>query len=129
MNYLCIFLSIFYVFIFVTSSLADWEYVGKTKKGYELYVDYNSLKMSLGHRYFFGLYNFDKPNSFGTRSVIAYYKLSCVTLMYKSINDKMFKKQMGKGDYRENYKPYENWRKSDNQNFSKIMEEFCRIRS
>ena len=34
---------------------------------------------------------------------------------------------MGKGEYKENYKPYENWRKSKDKKFSKIMEEFCRI--
>ena len=110
---------------FSSTSFAEWEYIGKTKKGYDLYFDNKSLEKLFGHIYFFALYDFDKVNNFGTKSVIAYYKLSCYTLKYKSINDKMFKEKMGKGIPRENSKPYENWRRSNHKDFAIIMKEFC----
>ena len=123
-KFVIIFLTIFLCF-FSFVSIAEWEYIGKSKKGYELYFDNKSLDKQFGHIYFFALYDFDKANSFGTKSVISYYKLSCQTLKFKSLNDKMFNQPMGNGSLRENKMPYEKWRVSNNQRFATMMKEFC----
>tara|TARA_B100000767_G_C19376256_1_gene374007 strand:- start:2 stop:433 length:432 start_codon:yes stop_codon:yes gene_type:complete len=113
------------IVLFSSSSFGEWQYIGKTKKGYDLYFENKDFKKSLGYIYFFGLYDFNKSNNFGTKSVVAYYKLSCINLKYKSISDKMFKKPMGKGSSRENNKPFEKWKKSSNEDFTNIMKELC----
>jgi len=118
------FLTVFLCF-FSFVSIAEWQYIGKSKKGYELYFDNKSLDKHFGHVYFSALYNFDKANRFRTRSVIAYYKVSCYSLKYKSINDKMFSESMGNGSLRENKRPYEKWKVSTNKEFAIMMKEFC----
>ena len=37
----------------------------------------------------------------------------------------MFKDKMGKGTPRENDKPYEEWRRSNHEDFAIMMKEFC----
>ena len=121
------FISTFVLFItfYSSASHAEWEFLGKSKNGSNLYFDNVNFKKNLGHLYFFGLYDFIKPNNYGTLSVIAYYKLSCNTLKYKSINDKMYKKPMGEGSPRIINKPDRTWRKTDMKYFKNFFEEVC----
>ena len=110
---------------FSSKSYAEWEFITKTPKGYDFYYDNKNINASLGYVYFFGLHNSKIANNFGTKSIVSYYKLSCINLKYKSINDKMYKSSFGKGFPREINKPYEKWRRTKNKNFSAILKDLC----
>ena len=112
---------------FSSKSFAEWEFINKTPKGYDFYYDNKKIKASLGYVYFFGLHNSKIANNFGTKSIVSYYKLSCINLKYKSINDKMYKSSFGKGFPREINKPYEKWRRTKNKIFSAILKDLCII--
>jgi hypothetical protein len=110
---------------FSSKSYAEWEFITKTPKGYDFYYDNKNINASLGYVYFFGLHNSKIANNYGTKSIVSYYKLSCINLKYKSINDKMFKSSFGKGFPREINKPYENWKRANNNRFSAILKDLC----
>ena len=119
------------IFLICKSSptVAEWDFIGETKKGYNLYIDHKNINVSFGHKHFFALYDFLIPNKYGTMSVISYYKLSCHNLKYKSINDKMYKEPMGKGNMREIDETNEIWRRAKNVLFSNKLNEICSYQS
>ena len=51
--------------------------------------------------------------------------MNIVDSLWNEIRDKMFKDKMGKGTPRENDKPYEEWRRSNHEDFAIMMKEFC----
>jgi len=86
----------FFFLFFSSSSNGEWQFAYKQSNGYDIYLDFQSVKLHESFVYWNELVNFTQPLA-GIMSMLVYMKGDCVELKQKTIQFKYFSKHFGEG--------------------------------
>ena len=98
----------FYFFISIASS--EMTIVAKSTNKSSFYVDFDSIKKKSGYIYYWGLTDYNKVKSTGTRSIKYFYELDCDLMRYKFLTDHAYTGHKGNGEVTINNTPDKEWR-------------------
>ncbi len=84
--------------VFCLPLFAEWKLVGSSKSGYDYYIDFDRIKESNGHVYFWRLNSFKKTTKHEIGSFMGFYEGDCKNIKVKTLSSTAYSGKMGEGD-------------------------------
>ena len=94
---------------FASSAFSEMRKVAQNTVGSDYYVDFDSITKKSDYVYYWGLTNYKKAKSTGTKSIKYFKELDCVFIRYKFLTDHAFTGDMGTGEIKINNTPDKEW--------------------
>ena len=87
-----------FVLLFSSSVFAEWTRVTQSVDGDVLYVDKRTVKIVGNTRYFYMLFDYVTPTSYGDLSDRTYREIDCSSMMFRDLVKDYFRFPLGEGN-------------------------------
>ncbi len=87
-----------FVLLFSSSVVAEWTRVTQSVGGDVLYVDKRTVKIVSNTRYFYYMFDYATPTSYGDLSDKSYREIDCSTMMFRDLIKDYFRFPLGEGN-------------------------------